>query len=254
MQGPDLLVGRQASGPALLGLHHRVRGVAWWRHGRGEGPIGLRYRRLVSGVVERVELLDMGIEHLIEHLREILDQVKTIRHLNRRRRPLSCAIFIGFGAVSRDDLHARVGAEPLGERVGVSIIQERYRSPLLQVHQDRAIRVTFPERPVIDPKNRGRRKARQRQTAHHAQEGVPTHPQAPALAQTHTGLAPEGQAERDEALSQPQRAPGPGGRHGRQAFGEDAARAAPVDAEELPNLERSHDAEVCPRRSARVRS
>jgi len=63
--------------------------------------------------------------------------------------------------------------------------------------------------------------------------------------QTDTELA--SQAARDEALSQPQRAPGPGGRHGRQAFGEDAARAAPVGAEELPNLELSHDAEVCPR-------
>ena len=107
--------------------------------------------------------------------------------------------------------------------------------------------MTFPERPVIDPEDRGRGRDRQRQTAHHTQEGVPTHPQAPALAQTYTGLAPKGQAERDEALSQSQRAPGPGGRHSRQAFGEDAARAAPVGAEELPNPELSHHPEVCPR-------
>ena len=143
----------------------------------------------------------MGIEHLIEHLRKVLQQVKAVGHLNRRRRPLACTIFIGFGAVSRGDLHARVGAEPLGERVGVSILEAGDRSPLLQVHQDRAIRVTFPERPVIDPKPRGRRKARQRQTAEHAQEGVPTHPQAPALAQTHTGLAPQGLSRGDAQVN-----------------------------------------------------
>jgi hypothetical protein len=47
---------------------------------------------------------------------------------------LACAIFIGFGAVSRNDLHARVVAEPLGERVGVAIPEERDRPPPLQVH------------------------------------------------------------------------------------------------------------------------
>jgi hypothetical protein len=61
---------------------------------------------MASCVVERVKLLDMGIEHLIEYLRELLYQVQAIRHLNRRRRSLACAIFIRFGAVSRDDLHA----------------------------------------------------------------------------------------------------------------------------------------------------
>jgi hypothetical protein len=149
-----------------------------------------RYRRLVSGVIERIELLDMGIAHLSEHLHKVLQQVKAVGHLNRRRRSLPGTIGIRFGAVARDDLHARVVAEPLCEGVGVSITEERDRPPPLQVDQDRAIRVTFPERPVIDAKDRGRRKARQRLTAHHAQEGVPTHPQAPALAQAYTGLAP----------------------------------------------------------------
>jgi hypothetical protein len=81
MQGPDLLGRRQAPGTALLGLHHRFRGVEWGRHGSGECPMGLRSRRMGSCVVERVELLEMGLAHLIEPLREILSQVKGVHYV-----------------------------------------------------------------------------------------------------------------------------------------------------------------------------
>jgi hypothetical protein len=40
--------------------------------------------------------------------------------------------------------------------------------------------------------------------------------------------------------------PGPGRDELGQALGEDAARAAPVGAEELPDPERSHNTDVCP--------
>ena len=196
--------------------------------------------------MERIERLEMGLAHLLEHLRKVLHQLNAVSHLNRRRCPWACAICLGCGAVSRDDLHARVGAAPRCAGVGVSIPAACERPPPLQVDQDRARRVTCPERPGIDAKDRGRRKARQRLTAHHAQAGVPTHPQAPALAQTYTGRAPKGQAERDEALSQAQRAPSPGRHKLGQARGEAAARAAPVGAAKLPDPELSHDADVCP--------
>jgi len=45
------------------------------------------------------------------------------------------------------------------------------------------------------------------------------------------------ETEGDQALGQPQGAPGPGGGHGRQAFGEDAAEAAAIGAEKLPYAE-----------------
>ena len=103
-----------------------------------------------------------------------------------------------------------------------------------------------PERPGIAPKDRGRGQDRQRQTAPHAPEGVATPPQAPALAHTPTGLAPSGQAAPDAALRQPQPAPGPGGRPGRQAFGAEAARTAPGGAAARPDPARDHHAAVCP--------
>jgi hypothetical protein len=52
-------------------------------------------------------------------------------------------------------------------------------------------------------------------------------------------VPPQGHTQGDQALGQPQRAPGPGSRHGRQPFGEDAATAAGIAAKPFadPQLE-----------------
>ena len=50
------------------------------------------------------------------------------------------------------------------------------------------------------------------------------------MAELHPGLPPKGHAQGDQALSEPQRAARPGGCHGGQAFGEDAAAAAAIAA------------------------
>ena len=80
-------------------------------------------------------------------------------------------------------------------------------------------------------------KAGQRQLAQHAQQGVPAHHQIPLVAQTHTGLAPQGNAEGDEALGEPQRAPCPGGSDGGQPFGEDAAATVAITAKPLADAQ-----------------
>ena len=68
------------------------------------------------------------------------------------------------------------------------------------------------------------------------------------MAEGHAGRASQGHAECDQALSQPQGAPGPGGGHGGQACGADAAQAAAMRAEKLPHAERSYHADVGPRK------
>ena len=50
------------------------------------------------------------------------------------------------------------------------------------------------------------------------------------MAEVHPGLPTQRHAERDEALSEPQGAPGPGGRDGGQPFGEDTTRTGAVTA------------------------
>ena len=189
----------------------------------------------------------MGTAHLRQGRGPMLEQVKPVRDLNRRGRALACAICIGFGAVSRDDLHARVAAEPLCEGVGVAITEERDRPASLQVHQDRAIRVTFPEAQSSTPRTVGVATPWQRQTAHHAQKGVPAHRSGPSVWLKRTpALPPRATPSATRRWTRRGVRRAQGAATG-QAFGEDAARAAPVGAEELPDPELSHDAEVCPR-------
>ena len=58
-------------------------------------------------------------------------------------------------------------------------------------------------------------------------------------AQTHTGLASQSHAEGEEALGQPQGTARPGGRHGGQTLGEDAAWTGTIAAKPFadPQLE-----------------
>jgi hypothetical protein len=63
------------------------------------------------------------------------------------------------------------------------------------------------------------------------------HREAPALAEAHPSLAPQGEAHGHHVLGQPQGASGPGGGHGRQAFGKDAAATGAIAAEPLADAE-----------------
>ena len=57
------------------------------------------------------------------------------------------------------------------------------------------------------------------------------------MAEAHPGCAAQGDAERHEALDEPQGTPGPGRSHGGQPFGTDAARAVAIAAEPLVHAE-----------------
>ena len=66
---------------------------------------------------------------------------------------------------------------------------------------------------------------------------LPAHRQVPRVAEAHPGRAPQRHAEGDQALGEPQRAPGPGGGHGGQPFGEDAASAVAIAAKPLADAQ-----------------
>ena len=87
-----------------------------------------------------------------------------------------------------------------------------------------------------------------------AQQGVPAHREAPALAEAHPGLAAQGHPEVDEALGEPQGAPRPGSGHGGQPFGEDAATTGAIAAKPLADAQLEAHAVVAHGRSARVRA
>ena len=69
--------------------------------------------------------------------------------------------------------------------------------------------------------------------AEQAQQRVPAHREAPALAEADASLATQGEAHGDKALGEPQRAPRPGRRHDGQPCRADAATAVARAAKPL---------------------
>jgi hypothetical protein len=101
-------------------------------------------------------------EHLLQGFPKILQQMEAVRDLGRRGRALPGAFSIGTRPIARDDLHPGMLPEPLRQRLGGALWQERHGLAALQVHQDRAIGVPFPQGEVIHTKHPGRGEQRGR--------------------------------------------------------------------------------------------
>jgi hypothetical protein len=136
--------------------------------------------------------------------------------------------------------------EPLRHGLGRPIREQGDRLVALQVHEDGAIGVPFPQGEIVHPEHPGRGHSGQRQLPEQAQEGVPAHHHVPLVAKLHPGGAPQGHAEGAQALGQPQGAPGPGSRHRGQAFGEDTATAGTIAAKPLADAQLQGHAILCP--------
>ena len=99
--------------------------------------------------------------------------------------------------------------EPLRHGLGRPIREQGDRLVALQIHEDGAIGVPFPQGEIVYPEHRGVGSG-QRQLPEQAQEGVPAYHQVPLVAKLHPGCTPQGHAEGAQAVGQPQGAPGPG--------------------------------------------
>jgi hypothetical protein len=91
----------------------------------------------------------------------------------------------------------------------------------------------WPQRPIIHAQDPGRGQVRLRLPAQQAQEQVPTDPQAPRVAEAYPRCPAQRHAECDQALGQPQGSARPRGRHGGEAFGEEATAARAMAAKPL---------------------
>ena len=163
--------------------------------------------------------------------------MKAVRDLYGCWSPVPCALGIGGRAIARDHLHPRMRLEPLGHGLGRPLREQRHGLPALQVHQDRAIGLPFAQRKIVHPQHPRRGQNGLRQPAEQAQQRVPAHHQRPRVAEMHPCLAPQGDAEGDQALGEPQRAPSPGSRHGGEAFSEDTTRTGAIAAKPLADAQ-----------------
>jgi hypothetical protein len=231
----------------LRGALLRREGEIMGGHRHGDRPIGQRHGLLMHGLIDGVEDVTMRDEHLVQRFPEILQQMQAIRDLSRSGSPLAGALGIGAGPIPGDHLPSRMRSEPLRHRLGRAFREQRHGLVALQVYQDRAIGVPFTQGEIVHPQHGGGGESRPREPAQHAQQGIAADHHVPLVAEVHPGLPTQGHAEGgDQALGQPQRAPGPGGDELRQPFGEDAARTAAIGAEKLPHAELEYDTDGGP--------
>ncbi len=95
-------------------------------------------------------------EHLVQRFREILQQMKAVRNLGGAGRALTGALGIRTRPIPRDHLHPGVLPEPLRHGLGGALREQGHGLAALQVHQDRAIGVPFPQGEIVHPQHPGR--------------------------------------------------------------------------------------------------
>ena len=79
----------------------------------------------------------------LQRFRQVLKQMKAVRHLGRRGRPLLCAVGVGFRPITHDHLHPWMLPEPLGQGLGRAIREKRDRLLAFEINEHRAIALAF---------------------------------------------------------------------------------------------------------------
>ena len=169
--------------------------------------------------------------------------MKAVRDLDGCGCALACTLRIRTRPIPGDDLHPGMCLEPLGDSLSGTIRQECHGLPALQVHQDRAIGVPFPQGEIVYPEHPGcgQRQRQLRAGAGGCSGSLP----GPTGGQAAPRLSPPG--PRRGRPSGGRRVRRPGGGHRRQPFGEDAAVAAAIAAKPLADAELKAHAVMRPR-------
>jgi hypothetical protein len=81
---------------------------------------------------------------LVDRLAQVVPDVPAIRDLGSLRRPGAGAVGVGAGPVPAHDLDAGVGAQPVGDRVGVAAGQHVDRPVGAHVEHDGAVHMPTP--------------------------------------------------------------------------------------------------------------
>ena len=97
----------------------------------------------------------MRDEYLVQRFPEILQQMKAVRDLDGLGRALARPLSIGGRPIAGDHGYSRMLLEPLGEGRCGAIREERHGLAALQIDQDGAIGVPFPEGEVVHTQHGG---------------------------------------------------------------------------------------------------
>lgn len=157
------------------------------------------------------------------------------------------ALGVGAGPVTADDLHLGVGAQPRGQRLGISAGKYVKRSAGLQVDQESGIGIVLAQSEVVDAQDTDSRGTRFQQRAQEIQERVLGDLDLQRRSQTSAGAARQTERDRHEHASQQRRVAGvPAGQPG-DLLGERHCLTTGVEASEPAHRQLDHDGRTAQR-------
>jgi hypothetical protein len=135
----------------------------------------------------------MVVEHLLQGLRQIAQEMKPVGDLRGRRRPGACTLRIRTRPVARNDFNARVLAEPLRQGLRRALGQQGDRLMAFEINQHGAISLAFAEGKIIYAQHAGRRRVRRGLATEEAEQCVAAHAPIPHVTEARARFA----AQRD---------------------------------------------------------
>jgi hypothetical protein len=102
---------------------NRLNRITWSRKRGG------RFRQL-----NPLQNTGQPLQHALERLCQITEEMESICHLERIRRTLPRTLGVSTGSIAADDLHRGMRPQPLGQRLGFAVWQEiNGLAPLIQL-------------------------------------------------------------------------------------------------------------------------
>lgn len=178
----------------------------------------------------------LAFEETLQHISDVLQQVKPIRDLDRLWRTLTGTLGVIWRAIPRDDFDARMVLEPLFQSGRRAVWQQVDRTMTFEVDEDRAILLTFAYGIVVDTENPRRGHGHHRPAAS-TQQGVSADRDGEVVEDALTHFGADLESYMPLQLGQPTGATSAGQCQVGQSFTEDLAGAGGIAAEETANVE-----------------
>jgi len=170
-------------------------------------------------------------------LAEVADEMAAVHDLHRLGCPATNAVRVEVTAITADDGDRRLLCQPGRECRGRAVRQEVYDAMRHEIDQDRAIAMTPPPGPLVDPNRLEGWHGRDWNPPDQAKPCGGTGGKPQAGGESGPGVPAQGQANRPKSCGQSIRVAAIGCDEVRHALGEHATCTGRVPAAELPDRE-----------------
>jgi hypothetical protein len=225
--GRPLGLQRCGFGAPAASLMHRCVGhqASGWRE---------RHGRPDRGGLERWSVID---QEGFQGLAEVLDEMEPVHNLHGLRHPPANAVGIEVAAIAADHGDGGMLGQSRRDGRGRAVRQQVHDTVIREIHQDGAVPMPPPPRPLIDADGLQGLHRGHRSRPHQAEQGGRTGGEPQASGESGTSVAAESHDDGPEGCDQLTGFSRIRRDQGREMLGENTARTARVPAEELPDRE-----------------